>query len=581
MEQAGSSRVSDFPPKKLVRQLDFKTMYNSAGATSSKCTPLSDVIGTFPTTRCHLSQHPLVPSAVSVSRAPIATPAPVRSGSPNSCRRPEFEAKKGIPKKRNCNCKHSKCLKLYCECFASGVYCDGCNCVNCCNNIENETARHEAVGNTLERNPNAFRPKICSSPHANRDNKDKPRDSATTGKHNKGCHCKKTGCLKKYCECFQANILCSENCKCVDCKNFGGSKEKSGISPVQQTATAVINGTVAPFFCDPPAAKKRKKHEQFYATSAKDQSTHRLAAYSQNGHMNASGMSSSLSSLPIPHAMNSVPPGPSKVTYRSILADVVQQDDAKDLCRVLVLVSREAEKAHYVKKAKEKSAREERTQSSVVPAYQLENETQRESETQKPPNYRLNETRRDPVVQKWPDNRLNGNHKDKPITKESRLGSPDDAQNTSRPVSPGTLALMCDEQDTMFMSSRNPSSSPGSPETESVSQLYADQENCVLSAFRDFLMNIINRAKINETKYTSISTMMEPPAHKEPVTNTKVAESTSDQKEIRNSIQELYHQVMHKFQSVNDTHVSCNNLMPPEAEQTSVKDGARSNIKTL
>jgi hypothetical protein len=49
-------------------------------------------------------------------------------------------------------------------CFASGTYCEGCNCVNCCNNVENETVRQEAVEATLERNPNAFRPKIFSSP---------------------------------------------------------------------------------------------------------------------------------------------------------------------------------------------------------------------------------------------------------------------------------------------------------------------------------------------------------------------------------------------------------------------------------
>lgn len=59
----------------------------------------------------------------------------------------------------------------YCECFASGVYCDGCNCVNCHNNNENEAARREAVEATLERNPTAFRPKIASSPHGARDSR--------------------------------------------------------------------------------------------------------------------------------------------------------------------------------------------------------------------------------------------------------------------------------------------------------------------------------------------------------------------------------------------------------------------------
>ncbi|KAI3938742.1 hypothetical protein MKW98_011894 [Papaver atlanticum] len=53
----------------------------------------------------------------------------------------------------------------YYECFASGVYCDGCNCTNCFHNVENETSRQEAVQATLERNPNAFRPKIASCHH--------------------------------------------------------------------------------------------------------------------------------------------------------------------------------------------------------------------------------------------------------------------------------------------------------------------------------------------------------------------------------------------------------------------------------
>ena len=103
-----------------------------------------------------------------------------------------------------CNCQRSKCLKLYCDCFSAGSYCSGCNCKKCMNRPEHEPVRKAAYQAALEKNPQAFQSKI---------------ERAHLDSVPRGCHCKRSACLKRYCECFQNQVKCSESCKCEGCKN--------------------------------------------------------------------------------------------------------------------------------------------------------------------------------------------------------------------------------------------------------------------------------------------------------------------------------------------------------------------------
>ncbi len=64
-------------------------------------------------------------------------------------------------KKVCCNCKKSRCLKLYCECFGRGEPCSKeCNCMACLNTEEHQKERLEAMNLIREKNPSAFKPKI-------------------------------------------------------------------------------------------------------------------------------------------------------------------------------------------------------------------------------------------------------------------------------------------------------------------------------------------------------------------------------------------------------------------------------------
>jgi len=103
----------------------------------------------------------------------------------------------------------SECSKLYCDCFRNNSFCSpSCSCTSWFN-MEMNTEPLEKIRRKIRaKNPSAF---VQSSPAQQ---KESPLIT------NKPCRCKRSQCMKNYCECRQMGRVCCALCSCKDCANL-------------------------------------------------------------------------------------------------------------------------------------------------------------------------------------------------------------------------------------------------------------------------------------------------------------------------------------------------------------------------
>lgn len=134
-----------------------------------------------------------------------------------------------------CTCKKSRCLKLYCHCFAASTTCGvSCSCIDCRNTLESSQEILRARTKILSEN-GSLRILDKSSSHrsagfaSSLPLSSSPTKIRSTLRSTRRCNCRKSLCLKKYCECYSGNVHCGPQCACLQCKNSVNGERSTGV----------------------------------------------------------------------------------------------------------------------------------------------------------------------------------------------------------------------------------------------------------------------------------------------------------------------------------------------------------------
>ncbi len=147
------------------------------------------------------------PQELSVNQTPPADTRPAFPDIYSSA----FSASLPIPASKCCHCRKSRCLQLYCECFAADNCCRNCKCMNCLNNTKHEDERKAAKQSIAAKNPTGFSRSAIEN--------DKEVKGGKGTQIFGGCNCSKSKCHNLYCYCFKRKVKCTGACRCANCLN--------------------------------------------------------------------------------------------------------------------------------------------------------------------------------------------------------------------------------------------------------------------------------------------------------------------------------------------------------------------------